>query len=98
MGPPHAYDFKITSYGFDQFIQVSLSDYGKLCADVARLLVRSEDNSNFDASQELKQPIRIIDHIFETLKHNGLIKSSETIDGTIHVYWVSPELRRKLDG
>jgi hypothetical protein len=97
-GPPHAYDFSITSYGFDQFVQVAIPHYGKLCADVARLLVRSGGNSNFDSSRELNQPIRIIDHIFETLKHNGLIKSSETLDGTIDVYWVSPELRRKLEG
>ncbi len=41
--------------------------------------------------------MRIIDHILETLKHNGLIKSSQTLDGKIHVYWVSPELRRKLE-
>jgi hypothetical protein len=98
MGPLHAYEFMITSYGFDQFIHVALPDYGKLCSDVARLLVRSGEQSNVDVSRELNRPIRIIDHIFETLKHNGLVKSSETIDGTSYVYWVSPELRRKLDG
>jgi hypothetical protein len=97
LGPSHAYDFKITSYGFDQFVRAAVPDYGKLCADVARLLVQEGHDSNCSVAQQLSQPMRIIDHILESLKHNGLIKSSETMDGTIHVYWVSPELRRKLD-
>jgi|SRR5579871_107214 len=96
MGPPHAFDFGITSYGFDQFVQAAIPEYGKTFADVARLLVRAEQSTNFDAAQESNQPIRIIDHMFETLKHNGLLKSSQTIDGQIHVWWVSPELKRKL--
>jgi hypothetical protein len=98
IGPPHAYDFGITSYGFDQFVRAGIPGYGKLCADVALLLVRSEENSNLAVAKKLSQPIRIIDHILETLKHNGLVKASETIDGTIDVYWVSPELRRKFQG
>jgi hypothetical protein len=96
LGPPHAYDFKITSYGFDQFARLAISEYTELCADVARLLVREEHDSNFSIAKELKQPIMIVDHILENLKHNGLIKSSRTIDGTIHVYSTSPELRRRL--
>lgn len=98
LGPEHAYDFAITSYGFDQFVRKAVPGYSKLCADVARLLVRSEVNSNSAASEELSQPIRIVDHIFETLDQNGLIKSSQTLDGEIQVFWVSPELRRKLEG
>jgi TIR domain len=35
MGPLHAYDFSISSYGFDQFVQAAIPDYGELCASVA---------------------------------------------------------------
>lgn len=96
LGPPHAYDFRITSYGFDQFVQSAVPNYGELCADVGRLLVRGRHESNRSIVHELHQPVRIVDHILETFEHNGLIKSSQTIDGTIDVFSVSPELRRKF--
>jgi hypothetical protein len=97
LGPLHAYDFHITSYGFDQFVRSAVPDYGRLCADVGRLLVRDGHDTNHSIVHELQQPIRIVDHILETFEHNGLVKSSQTMDGTIGVYWVSPELRRKLE-
>jgi hypothetical protein len=96
MGPPHAFDFKITSYGFDQFVQAAIPDYGRLCAEVARLLVRDQHETNASIVREVQRPVMLIDHILESLQHNGLIKSSQTLDGTIHVFWVSPELRRSL--
>jgi hypothetical protein len=51
-------------------------------------------------AKELNQPIRIIEHIFESLESNRLIKYATSIGGGLHmdVYWVSPELRRKLEG
>jgi hypothetical protein len=96
MGLPHAYDFAITSYGFDQFAQAGIADYGTLCRDVARLLVQEEHRSNFTIAQQLSKPIRIVDHILETFKYNGVLRSSQTLDGQIHVNWISPELKRKL--
>jgi hypothetical protein len=98
MGPPHAFDFAITSYGFDQFIRTALPEYGGLCADVARLLVREEHTTNKGVAETLNRPIRIVDHIMESLRHNGFIKSSQTMDGSIHVYWISPEIKRQLQG
>jgi len=97
MGPPHVYAFAITSYGFDQFARIGIPDYGKLCGDVARELVRQEDKTNTAVADELHQPILIVDHIFEALKYNGQIRYSQTLNGQIHVHWVSPELRRKLE-
>lgn len=97
MGPPHAYDFKITSYGFDQYVQTAIPGYERLCTDVARLLVRGHHDANASIVQELQQPVMLIDHILDSFKHNGLVKSSETLDGTIHVFWVSPELKRRLE-
>jgi hypothetical protein len=96
MGPPQAYSFKITSYGFDQFVQAAIPDYSRIFASVARLLVQEIHDRNVSIAKTLEQPIRIVDHILESLKHNGLIKFSQTMDGTIHVYSVSPELRRRL--
>jgi hypothetical protein len=99
MGPPHAYDFNITTYGFDRFAHVGIPRYGELCADIARCIVRTENASNRGVAQELNQPIRIVEHVFESLAHSGLIKYTELMGGGLHmsVHWISPELRRKLE-
>jgi hypothetical protein len=99
MGPPYVYSMKVTPMGFDHFAHACLPDYSKLCADVGRCLVRMEHISNRSVAQSLNLPLRIVEHIFESLKHNGLIKYAESIGGGLHmdVYWVSPELRRQLE-
>lgn len=100
IGPPHAYDFGITMPGFDEFAREGIPHYATLYADVARLIVRNEETSNNAVAQELGQPIRIIEHIFEVLQDRGLIKYSESKGGGLHmdVHWFSPELKRKLEG
>jgi len=99
IGPPHVYDFAITSAGFDQFAKVSIADYDKICADVATCLVRGQQMTNTGVAQALCQPIRIIEHIFESLEYNGLIKYATSHGGGLQmdVYSVSPELRRRLE-
>ncbi len=100
IGPPYVYSMKVTPMGFDQFAHKCIPDYTKLCADVGRCLVRQEHMNNRSMAQTLNQPLRVIEHIFEALQHNGLIKYAESIGGGLHmdVYWVSPELRRQLGG
>lgn len=77
MGPPHPYKFGITSLGFDAFVHAAIPDYGKICADVARCIVRDDQKNNFGIAKELKQPARLVSHIFESLEHNGLIKFAD---------------------
>ena len=99
----HVYDFRITTLGFDKFAHVGIPDYGKLCGDVARCFVRDVQNggtsSNHAIADELKQPIVIVDHVYQSMEHNGLVKYHDSNSGFyMDVYWVSPELRRKLEG
>lgn len=96
LGPPHAYDFEITSYGFDRFVWATVPDYEKIVDSVARLLARNEHDTNFSIAQELSQPIIIVDHVLETFKQNNLIRCSQTLGGTIHIFWASAELKRRL--
>jgi hypothetical protein len=99
----HVYDFGITTLGFDKFAHVGIPDYGKLCADVGRCFVRDVQNggtsSNHPIADELKEPFVVVDHIFQSLGYNGLIKYYDNNNCFYKdVYWVSPELRRKLEG
>jgi hypothetical protein len=99
MGPEHAYDLTVSPVGFDLFAHAAIPEYGKLCADVARHLVRGEHMSNRALAPALNQPNRLIEHILESLAHNGYIKYAASMGGGLHmdVYWVSPELRRMLE-
>ncbi len=57
--------------------------------------------NNRSVAEALNQPIRIVDHIFESLESNGLIEYGKSIGGGgshIDVFWVSPELRRSSKG
>ena len=48
----------------------------------------------------IQQPKFLIEHIFKVFGNRGWIKYAESIGGDLYmdVWWVSPELRRKLEG
>jgi hypothetical protein len=100
MGPPHAYDVAITHYGFQQFCRIGIPNFRELCGEVERIIVRDQQTNNNAVAQELDQSIMIIEHIFASMQKNGLIKYAESFGGGLHmdIYWVSPELRRKVEG
>jgi hypothetical protein len=52
------------------------------------------DNSKVAAEQD-----PVSEHVFRLLESNGLITYAESIGGGLHmdVFWVSPELKRKLE-
>lgn len=100
LGPPHAFDFAITHYGFDQFARIGIPNFRGLFAEVERIIVRDQQTNNNAVAQELEQSITIVEHIFASMQSSGLIKYAESIGGGLHmdIYWISPELRRKVQG
>ena len=98
LGPPHAFDFAITHYGFDQFARIGIPNFKGLCAEVERIIVRDQQTTNNAVAQELDQSITVIEHIFASMQNNGLIRYTESIGGGLHmdIYWISPELRRNV--
>ncbi len=99
MGPPHAYAFSVEPFGFQQFVKVAFPDFGKICMDVARILVQKENVTQRSVASALNQPVFLMEHVFRVFESNGFIKCGESIGGGLHisVLWVSPELRRKLE-
>jgi hypothetical protein len=99
MGPRHAYDLAITHYGFQQFARIGIPNFKQLCGEVGRIIVRDQRTNNHAVAQELGQSIMLIEHIFASLKQKGLIKYAESIGVGLHmdIYWISPELRRKVE-
>jgi hypothetical protein len=106
MGPPHVYVFSIKTAGFRLFAEAGgILEYGKKITDVARMLVEEvlinrDIAENTSVESTLKFPAMVVEHIFERLQDSGLIKYETSMGGRLfmHVYWVSPELRRKLEG
>jgi hypothetical protein len=56
--------------------------------------------TNRSIARALNLSLRVVEHILEVFQRNGVIKYAESIGGGLHmdVYWVSPELRRQLEG
>lgn len=105
-GPPYVYHFTITTYGMRLFAEAGgVPDYAKNISDVARILVEGVLVNNTPVTNgclesELNLPAMLVEHILEVLRDSGQIKYDTEIGGRLfmHVYWVSPELRRKMEG
>jgi len=90
---PH---FSITVYGFDEYARVNIDDYDSILESVAFQIVNLNKMDNSSISASLNQPQMIIDHILDVLDNKGLIKVSKTMGGGVHIFNVSPELKRML--
>jgi hypothetical protein len=102
IGPPSAYDFAITTHGFEQFAQVGIPDYGTIVMSVARVLsqkVSSTKGQDSNAiASDVGQAVFLVEHILKVMMLRGWIECDGQQDGDICVHWVSPELRRKFEG
>lgn len=89
MGPPHVYDFGITTTGFEEFAGVGIKDYARICADVGRILVRrviqeQGQTSKHEIAKELNQPLLVIEHILKVFESRGLVEYAESMGGSLH--------------
>ena len=106
MGPPTVYHFTIKKGGMSAFAEAGgIPDYSSTITDVSRFLVeRFRDNSSpvrdTSIEGELNLQPMVVEHILERLGDSGKIKYHEEHGGRLFktVYWVSPELRRTLEG
>ena len=102
IGPPSAYDFAITTYGFEEFAKVGIPNYGTIVMDIARRLAQNVSASQGQYSNALAgetgQSIFLVEHIVRALAANGSIEYDGQHEGDLYVYKVSPELRRRLGG
>ena len=96
MGPPRVFAMSLQLAGFDAFAQAGIAGYQDLCRSVAHRLIRGEAMDNFSLAEAVTQPIRIVEHILESMEHNRLIKCSKSMGGprSTYVIHVSAELRR----
>jgi len=88
--------YQITTHGMESYLNAYLSDYQDLIRDVIALIVNKDMHSNAEIIEETKRPQRLVDHILDWLDINGHIDLTKTVGGGVHIFNVSPALRRML--
>jgi hypothetical protein len=88
--------FLMTIFGFEEYAKLYVEKYPSIVESVALQIVNHNVTTNSSISSALHQPVMVINHILALFGNNGLIGTSQTIDGTVEIYNVSVELRRRL--
>ena len=88
--------FTITTFGFDQFAQVNIDNYEEKVNDICLKLINNSLNNNDDVAKLTKYPLSLVNHVFDLLENNGLIKMVEAIGGLYMITYISPEFKRKF--
>lgn len=88
--------FSITVLGFDEYARVYIDDYDSIQKSVAFQIVNENNTMNKSISTSLQQPQLIVDHFLMMLENNGLITLDREYGNRVHVFDVSPELKRML--
>jgi TIR domain len=90
---------KMTSYGMEEFARSYVAGYESLPKDVAHQIVNLNQINSRDIAKTLDRPILLLNHIIESFKRQGLFKVvvSHTGDYNLHIFQVSPLLKRILD-
>jgi hypothetical protein len=90
---------KLTSYGMEEFARNYVAEYASLPKDIAHQIVNLNQMNSRDIAETLNRPILLLNHIIESFKQQGMFKVvvSHTGDYNLHIFQVSPLLKRVLD-
>ncbi len=88
--------YQITTHGMESYLNAYLTDYQDLIREVIALIVNKNMHNNAEIVEETNRPQRLIDHILDLLDINGHIDITKTVGGGVHIFNVSPGLRRML--
>jgi len=93
---PGPYHYRITLYGMDQYAKAYLENYEEIKRNVVVSLVNKDLSENRSISEDIQKPIRIVNHILDVFENNGLVKLAKEMGGGVHVYNISPSLKRAI--
>lgn len=97
-GTNRTYSFSILTFGYDKYAQTYVENYSDIVKSVIAEIVNLDNRDSITISNSIKQPIRLINHIIETLEERdffGIIKSSIG-DNKISIFNCSPEPKRQI--
>lgn len=92
------FPYHITTDGFNAYANSSIPKYQEKFAAVISALVNEKLTSNTEIQKSLNENKVIVDHILNVLESNSHIKQARMIGGLSQIYYVSPSLKRALNG
>jgi len=98
-GVPSMSRFSLTTWGIEIYAQTYVVEYEDLVRDVGLRLCDLSDGeqaTNVQMATALGKPQLLVTHIVESLRDRGLIKATDSIGPFVHIFQVSPKLRRIL--
>jgi hypothetical protein len=87
---------RLTTYGFQQYAQAYIVDYGKIIESIASAIVNQGIHSNTALRERMEKPQFLIDHVLALLEGQGCIQMTKYIGGQIRVFDISVKLKRAL--
>jgi hypothetical protein len=87
---------RVELLGAETALRQGISDYDTRYRETVAELVNKPNSTNESVSKNLSLPLVMINHVFDDLESQGLIKMSKSIGGPRHVYEVSARLNRML--
>lgn len=89
--------FKLTHYGFDQYLRSLYPEYEKLYDRICLAILNDGIHNNHELVKRLGEPpIAVINHVLDDLERRSLLRVSVSTSGH-NVYNISPELRRAFE-
>ena len=89
--------FTINLYGYDEYARTYIEDYPELIKSVIAEIINLDRKDSLEISDSLDKPLRLINHILESLQQNNLVKLTKLMGGKhIHIFNYTPELKRKI--
>ena len=86
--------FTISTFGFDQFAQANIDNYGEKINDICIKLINHSLKNNADVVDMTKHPLVLVNHVFNLLENKGLINMVKALGGQYIITNISPEFKR----
>ncbi|CAN5351500.1 toll/interleukin-1 receptor domain-containing protein [soil metagenome] len=89
--------FMLTTWGLHEYCQAFLPDYDRVIHAVSAFLVNHGGGADGEIGQDLGKPRQLVENVLDLFEANGWIRATKLTGPTMHVHWVSPELKRELE-
>jgi hypothetical protein len=86
----------VSHYGLQKYLESNYPSFDRIVADACYCIVNEGMTNSKVIGEKLNQPLALINHIFDTLRDQGLVNLSGQLSIDKTIYKVSAELKRKL--
>lgn len=91
------YNFGVSNYGFDRYLQLNINDYDLLVRSVGLQIVNYDQRTSREIAESLEQPEVIVEHVLGLFHERQFIHSKKANIGPSQILNISPELKRWLE-